>query len=164
MERKSFRLNGRKRTLEVECLRNGTLDVDLETGIVTGFHRGEWKPKRLKKDDDGYLGFFLNRERKHKRGKPIREVRPNGKERHRYRHRRYVLVHRLVKIKAIAAAIGGRNWRSCCKDLPPGIDVNHIGAKHDNRADMIELQTEGANRRRREMTPEEQEEVNACTF
>lgn len=163
MERKSFRLNGRKHTLEVECLRNGTLDVDIETGIVTGFYRGEWRRKALNKDHCGYLGFCLNRERKPKRGKPIRELR-NGKERLRYRRRRYVLVHRLVKIKAIAVALGGHNWRAYVKDLPHGIDVNHRGAKDNNNHLMIEIQTEGANRRRREMTPEEQEQVNACTF
>jgi len=150
-------------SLEVRCLKNGTLDVELQTGKVLGFVRGEWKPKRLKRDEDGYMGFFLVRERKHKRGKPIREIR-NGKERHRWRDRRYVLVHRLVKIKAIAVALGGDNWRQYAKDLPPGIDVNHIGPKDDNRHHRIELQTEGANRRRREMTPEEQEEANNCAF
>lgn len=151
-------------SLEVRCLKNGTLDVELSTGKVLGFVRGEWRHKRLKRDDDGYLMFFLNRERKHKRGKPIREVRPNGTERHRYRDRRCVLVHRLVKIKAIAVALGGKHWRIYCKDLPLGVDVNHIGAKDNNAHDMIELQTEGANRRRREMTPEEQAAINACTF
>lgn len=161
---KTFRPPKGKDSLEVRCLKNGTLDVDMETGKVLGFVRGEWKAKKLKKDKDGYLGFFLNRERKHKRGKPIREVRSNGKVRHRYRDRRYVLVNRLVKIKAIAVALGGHNWRAYAKDLPPGIDVNHRGAKDNNNHLMIELQTEGANRRRREMTPEEQEAVNACTF
>src|SRR3990167_4698859 len=150
-------------SLEVRCLKNGTLDVELMTGKVLGFVRGEWKEKRLKKDDDGYLGFFLNRERKHKRGKPILEMR-NGKERKRWRDRRYVLVNRLVKIKAIAVALGGENWRSFVTALPPGIDVNHIGARDNNAHGMLELQTEAANRRRREMTPEEYEEINQCTF
>lgn len=75
-----------------------------------------------------------------------------------------MLVNRLVKIKAIAWALGGQHWRQYVKDLPPGIDVNHIGARDDNREHMIELQTEGANRRRREMTPEEFEEAQACAF
>ena len=161
---KKIHLRRGKKSLEVRCLRNGTLDVDLETGKVSGFVRGEWKNKRLKKDNDGYMGFHLCRERKSKRGKPIREVRPNGKERNRYRDRRYVLVHRLVKIKAIAVGLRGNNWRQYVKDLPPGIDVNHRGERDNNNHLMIELQTEAANRRRREMTPEEQEEINACTF
>lgn len=161
---KKIHLRRGEDSLEVRCLKNGTLDVELSTGKVLGFVRGEWRYKRLKLDDDGYLGFFLNRERRHKLGKPIREVRPNGKERLRYRDRRYVLVNRLVKIKAIAVALGGQHWRSYCKDLPPGVDVNHIGAKNNNAHDMLELQTEAANRRRREMTPEEQEAINACTF
>lgn len=161
---KKIHLRHGEDSLEVRCLKNGTLDVELSTGKVLGLVRGEWKAKKLKLDDCGYLGFFLNRERKHKRGKPIREVRPNGKERKRYRDRRYVLVNRLVKIKAIAVALGGKNWRNHVKDLPLGVDVNHLGARNNNAHDMLELQTEAANRRRREMTPEELDEINNCTF
>lgn len=154
MSRKSFRLNGRKQTLEIECLRDGTLDCDLDTGAVFSVKNGTKTKKRLKRDADGYLGFFLNREREHKRGTPCREMR-NGKARLRFRSRRYVLAHRLIKIKALAVAKGGCNWREYVCDLPPGIDVNHIGAKDDNRASMLELQTERANRNRTEMTDDE---------
>jgi hypothetical protein len=77
-----------------------------------------------------------------------------------------VLVHRLVKVKALAVAMGGENWRQYVKPLPPGIDVNHIppgegipANRLDNRACMLELQTEAANRSRREMTDEEWERV-----
>jgi hypothetical protein len=148
-------------SLEVTCLRNGTLDVRLTTGEVLGFVRGKWIVKRLKKDDDGYLMFFLNRERKQRRGKPIRERRPNGKERLRYRDRRCVLVHRLVKIKALAVAKGGRRWREYVADLPRGIDVNHDGPKDDNRAWRLTMETERANRSNTEMTDEEWDQLQA---
>ncbi len=148
-------------SLEVECLRNGTLDVCLSTGRVFSIKNGKRVEKKLKLDDDGYLGFYLNRERGHKRGKPSREVR-NGKERLRYRRRRYVLVNRLVKIKSIAKGKGGKNWRQYVADLPRGVDVNHLGARSDNRDSMLELQTERANRSRTVMTDEEFAELQAA--
>lgn len=161
---KKIHLRHGQESLEVKCLRDGTLDVRLSTGVVVGLVRGQWQPKSLRIDEDGYVGFYLNRERQKKLGKPEVERRRNGKLCKRYRERRYVFVHRLVKIKAIALAIGGRNWRKFVKDLPLGVDVNHLGAKDDNRSHMIELATERANRSRDEMTPEEIAAIAACTF
>jgi hypothetical protein len=139
------------------CLRNGTLDVNTDTGIVYGMRSGQWVEKKLTRDDDGYLGFYLARERERRVGKAQRELR-KGKIILRYRNRRYVLVHRLVKLKALAVAKGGQNWRQFVSDKPlRGWDVNHLGAKDDNRNDMLELQSERANRSRTEMTDEEWE-------
>jgi hypothetical protein len=165
MRLKRIHLRRGKESLEVKCLRDGTLDVRLNTGIVLGLVRGAWIPKSLRRDEDGYLGFCLNREKVDRRGKPSTERR-GRKIVHRYRERRYVLVHRLVKIKAIAVALGGRNWRKFARDLPPGIDVNHLPGvrRDDNRHRGIELATERANRARDEMTPEEIEAVNNCPF
>lgn len=109
-------------SLEVEALRDGTLDVDLATGLVYGVRGNLTKQRKLDYDRDGYLYFWLNREKKDRRGKPERCRKSN---RNRYRRRRVVLVHRLVKIKALAVAKGGRNWRKYVTDLPRGIDVNH---------------------------------------
>ena len=153
-EKKVFLRYG-ETSLEVQCLRDGTLDVDIETGEVFSVRNGVRTARRLKRDEDGYLGFYLNRERKRKQGKPERDRDRNGKERLRYRKRRYVRVNRIVKIVAIAKAKGGKNWRQYCCDLPAGIDVNHLGARDDNRAKMLDLQTGLANRARREMTDEE---------
>jgi hypothetical protein len=51
------------------------------------------------------------------------------------------------------------NWRQYVTDLPVGIDVNHIGAKDDNRHTMLELQTERANRSRTEMSDQEWQQL-----
>lgn len=138
-------------SLEVLCLRDGTLDVDLETGDVFSV-RGDKRTKRkLDPDDDGYLCFWLNRERKDRRGKAERDG-----NRKRYRYRRVVLAHRLVKIKHLAVAKGGSKWRQYATDLPRGVDVNHIDrVRHHNWADNLELQTEAVNRARGEMTEQE---------
>lgn len=159
--RKYIHLPAGSESLEVKCLRDGSLDVNTATGVVYGIRNGERVKKRLKKDEDGYLGFFLARERDAKRGKPVREIRC-GKERFRFRNRRYVLVHRLVKIKALAVAKGGKNWRQFVSDAPlRGWDVNHLGEKDDNRNHMLELQSERANRSRTEMTDEELAQVQS---
>lgn len=159
--RKSIHTPADTEPLEVQCLKDGTLDCCLETGDVFSVRRGKRTKMRLRTDVDGYLGFSLNRERATKRGKPWREMR-DGKERLRYRSRRYVLVNRLIKIKALAVAKGGDNWRSFVSAKPlRGLDVNHIGKRSDNRNCMLELQTERANRSRSPMTDEEYAELQA---
>jgi hypothetical protein len=162
MRRKKVHLEPGRESLEVLCLRDGSLDVSLSTGVVYGIQRGRRVMKRLNEDKDGYLGFFLNREKGERRGKPIRERLRNGTERLRFRHRRYVLVNRLVKIKAIAVGKGGRNWRQFVADLPRGVDVNHLAARNDNRARLLELSTERANRGRTELHDEELEQLRAA--
>lgn len=149
MRRKYIHAKGEP--LEVQCLKDGTLDVLLRDGTVFGKNR---KPLKLHKDKDGYWGFWLNRERKGKRGKPERD----GK-RERYRNRRYVLVHRLVKIKAIAVGLGGLNWRKYVSELPiRGLDVNHTRGKDNNGANYLEIATERANRGKTEMSEAEYRE------
>lgn len=157
-----------RETLECLCLRDGTLDVSLITGEVTTRARGRYKQVKLSADKDGYLHFNLSRERKDRRGKPEIERR-GGKEVKRYRIRRYVRVHRLVKMKdqAIKASHAARSndWRSYVKNLPRGVDVNHVDFTRDNNAnDNLTLQTEAANRGRREMTQEELDAIAECTF
>jgi hypothetical protein len=144
-----------KPSLEVQCLRDGTLDVDIETGEVFSIRNGRSVKRQLRLDEDGYYCFQLNRERKRKQGKPEIDYRREGASRLRYRNRRYVRVHRLVKIKALAVAKGGRNWRQYVQDLPLGIDVNHLNGKTDNNHLNLELQTELAHRSHKEMTDEE---------
>lgn len=155
--RKYVHLRIGEESLEVKCLRDGTLDCDLETGEVFSVKNGQRIKRSLFKDADGYLFFTLNRERSKKAGKPERDLR--GKL--RYRHRRSVLVHRLVKIKAIAYGKGGENWREFVTDLPRGVDVNHLGERDDNRQHKLELQSEAANRAKRKMTNEEWAELQA---
>lgn len=137
-------------SLEVRCLRDGSLDVDLDSGRVFSTINGKTRERKLIADKDGYLRFLLNRERSQKRGKPQRD----GKKL-RYRKSRQVLVNRLVKIKALAVAKGGANWRLYVADLPRGVDVNHLGPRDDNRSHQLELQTERANRSKKAMTAEE---------
>lgn len=156
--RKHIHLPPGVESLEVRCLRDGSLDCCLETGRVFGLVRGEWVEKRLRYDADGYLHFDLNRDRKKRVGRPERCR--NG--RLRFRERRCVRVNRLVKIKAIAVAKGGSNWRQHVADLPRGVDVNHLGARDDNRASMLELMTERANRSRTEMNDDEWEALRAA--
>lgn len=145
-------------SLEVECLRDGTLDVDLETGEAFSVRKGVRTKRRLRTDEDGYKMFYLNRERSDKRGGKEYCRRKKG---FRYRRRRGVFVHRIVKIKAIAIAKGGdQNWRQYVEDLPRGVDVNHWDRNRaNNRAGNLELQTELANRSRRAMTQAELESV-----
>jgi hypothetical protein len=137
--------------------------VSLTTGEVFSLVRGKRKRFILSEDKDGYLHVHLARERSDRRGKPEIEVR-NGKRIERYRNRRYVRVNRLVKMKSLAVAKGGSDWRKYVKDLPRGVDVNHKGDRKDNHHMRLTLETELANRMKREMTPEEQAEINACPF
>lgn len=146
-------------SLEVRCLRDGSLDCDLETGDVFSVRGDVRKKRRPGPDKDGYLAINLNREKEKKLGKP--EIERRGKERiKRYRHRRFVMVHRLVKIKALAVAKGASQWRQYVTDLPRGVDVDHLDRnRSNNRADNLALKTELANRSNREMTEEEWQEL-----
>lgn len=141
-------------SLEVLCLRDGTLDVCLETGKVFGIRGGKRKVRKIRVDEDGYHSIYLNREKKDRRGKFEKDNRRNSR---RWRYRRLVFVHRLVKIKALAIAKGGStNWRQFATDLPRGIDVNHVDRnRSNNHHGNLELQTEKANRTRGEMTEED---------
>ena len=148
--------------LEVECLRDGTLDVCLTTGRVWSLYGGKKKQLKTRLDDDGYVVFDLSRAPNgQKRGRHVEYVSflkdKTLKRRTRWRRRRKVFVHRLVKIKALAFAKGGQKWREYVNDLPRGIDVNHIGRKDDNRAYMLNLETERANRARVKMDQKEWE-------
>jgi hypothetical protein len=156
--RKFVHLPPGEESLEVKCLRDGSLDVCLDCGSVYSVRGSRRIKRRLYADEDGYLSFTLNREKRKRTGKPERDG-----SRNRWRKRRNVLVHRLVKIKAIAVAKGGSNWRSFVCDLPRAVDVNHINSiRSDNRAENLELMTERANRLRRPATDEELEELKAC--
>lgn len=151
---------GKRLPLEVECLKDGSLDCDLQTGEVFSVRKGVPRPMAIYPDKDGYLCFSLRRECKPPRGKP--EAIPGSKGRTRFRLRRWVRVNRLIKTKAIAVAKGGRNWRAFLQALPAGVDVNHIdGGRDNNVADNLELSTELANRSRRDMSDEEFEELLA---
>jgi hypothetical protein len=161
---KKIHLPPGEESLECQCLRDGTLDVNLTTGEVFSLVGSKRKRMKFGEDRDGYLHIWLARERSDRRGKPEIEMLRNGKRVKRYRRRRYVRVNRLVKMKALAVALGGDQWRKYVADLPRGVDVNHTGARNDNRAHKLTLETERANRTRSEMTPEEQAEINACPF
>lgn len=146
--------------LEVECLANGTLDCDLATGEVFSIRKGIPRPMALQPDKDGYPCFSLRRECKPPKGKP--EACHRRKGHMRFRRRRWVRVNRLIKVKAIAVAKGGRNWRAFVQPLPMGVDVNHLdGCRTNNVSDNLELSTEIANRSRREMSDEEFQELLA---
>jgi hypothetical protein len=120
---------------------------------------------KIKIDADGYCHFYLNRERRDRRGKHETERRSNGVVKKRYRIRRFVSVHRLVKMKAIAIGVGGYEWRLYVKDLPRGVDVNHRDKNRQNNHHMnLALQTENANRSQRELSQEEADQIAACTF
>lgn len=149
----------RRVNLEVLCLRQGSLDVDVLTGEVFSVRRGAHWPMKLREDKDGYLCFGLNRDSK-SRGKACKCKR-TGKV--RYRVYRWVRVNRLVKIKAMAIAKGGRNWRKFVADLPLGVDVNHIDTdRQNNNHENLELSTERANRARKELSEEELAKLQAA--
>ncbi len=162
---KKIHLSYGETSLECLCLRDGSLDVNLVTGEVTSVARGRPKAMKIKVDHDGYLHFYLNRERPDRRGKAEVSRGPGGEVKKRYRIRRFVAVHRLVKMKELAIKAGGDAWRDHVRDLPRGIDVDHGDrnrANNDYR--NLSLKTDSANRGKREMTPEEAAEVAACTF
>ncbi len=137
------------------ALRDGSLDVDLKTGIPYGA-RG---PMKTRIDKYGYVTFVLCR--KVTRGGTV--VKIAGKERRR--KLMTVLVHRLAMMKHLAVQHHGDSWREHVKDLPGTLDVNHVhdhnqvADRTDNRIRNLRLETLMANRRRRPMTPEEEAEV-----
>jgi len=162
---KRVHLPAGKESLECRCLRDGSLDVSLITGEVISFALGKRHVMALLRDRDGYLHISLNRERPDRRGKASEERGRDGKLRKRYRERRFVRLNRLVMMKRLAVEAGGRQWREFVKDLPRGVDVNHDDlVRHNNHHENLRMQTEAANRGRRENTPEEQAEIDACTF
>lgn len=153
-------------SLECLCLRDGTLDVDLITGVVTSRVKGRReRVLTLAADKDGYLHVHLSRERPDRRGTPKFERNRKGDVISRHRNRRYVRVHRLVKMKELAVKKGGIDWRPHVKDLPLGVDIDHGDLNRaNNHHENLTLKTEAANRGKREMTQEEADEIAACTF
>jgi hypothetical protein len=136
-----------RETLECKRLKDGTLDVCLKTGKVFGARGQEMA---INPDKDGYLCVCIHREKKQRRGKPERSG-----ESVRFRERRTVLVHRLVKMKAIAVALGGHNWRLYVRDIR-GIDVNHFDrSRTNNHHENLMLESEATNRARAEATADE---------
>lgn len=111
-------------SLMVRCLRDGSLDVDLETGNVWSWKRGEWcQPVKTRRDEDGYVKFTLSRKApKSSRKRPDRDG--------RRREHMTVFVHRLVMVKKIAVAANEERWRTVLRDLPGSTEVHH---KDENR-------------------------------
>ncbi len=103
---------------------------------------GKHGPIKTRNNNKGYESFSLHRSKE-------------GRSR-----KRTVLVHRLVKAKAIAFAVGGKEWRKWVKPLPRCVDVEHLNAKKwDNRNLNLELQDYGTNRPRVHMTEKEREQI-----
>lgn len=104
-------------SLMVHCLRDGSLDVDLHTGAVWSWRRGDWcRLVKVRTDEDGYIKFTLSRESKTKRKKDR-----DG----RRREHMTVFVHRLVMVKKIAVAANKERWRTVVRDLPGNTEVHH---------------------------------------
>lgn len=146
--------------LEVKLLRDGKIDADLETGLIYSV-RGEKRTLlKINTTEKGYCYVQLGEERSDRQGKFQRDG-----ERRRYRTRRNAFVNRIVKIKAVAVAMGGRNWRNHVRPLPRGVDVNHWNRdRSDNRADNLELATQLANRLRRAQTEGEIDSIHEDVF
>lgn len=117
----------------VRCLRDGTLDVDLETGRVESWARGDWvRFLNVREDEDGYLKFTLSRESKSRRRKDR-----NG----RRREHMTVFVHRLVMVKKIAVAANPDRWRTVVRDLHGDTDVHHKDhVRSNNVSDNLTLE------------------------
>lgn len=109
----------------VRCLRDGSLDVDLETGKVWTWKRGMWcQPIKTRVDEDGYVKFTLSREApKSSRKRPDRDG--------RRREHMTVFVHRLVMVKKIAVAANEERWRTVVRDLPGSTEVHHKNEQRD---------------------------------
>jgi hypothetical protein len=143
-------------TLARRCLRDGSIDVDLATGVVTSFARyPKGRVLKLTIDEDGYEKFKLCR------NVSKRLVRkPDRWGRHRWQMD--VFVHRLVRMKAtavkraVAEAGDADRWREYVRDLPCGVDVNHIDRdRRNNAAANLRLETEDCNRRGGDMDEED---------
>jgi hypothetical protein len=139
-------------TLLCRCLRDGSLDADLESGAIVSFARYEVGiPIKVRSDADGYLIFDLHRDVS---GRLIRKKDRDGRRRWRMQCR----VHRAVKMKAVAVAKAteaGRpeSWREYVADIPPRIDVDHLDAdRTNNAAANLSLASERLNRNGRELT------------
>lgn len=111
------------RSLLCTCLRDGTLDVDLLTGLVTSLVGGKVKEISCIPDHSDYLRFCLCRERSTRRKKTACG---------RKRWRQTCGVHRLVIIKKIAIAKSADDWRDFVEDIPPTLHVDHIDLNRQN--------------------------------
>lgn len=122
-------------SLMVRCLRDGSLDVDLETGKVWTWKRGDWcQPVRTRRDEDGYVKFTLSR-----------EAPPSSRKRRdrdgRRREHMTVFVHRLVMVKKIAIAANEERWRNVVRDLPGSTEVHHKDeVRHHNWSENLTLE------------------------
>lgn len=143
-------------SLAAECLRDGTLDVDLRTGEPSGM-KG---PIRTKPDRDGYRTFTLSRDVP-RGGRLFSERTPSGRRTMRRRRQQTVVVHRLVVMKHLAserALAEGKpgTWREYVVDLPITVDVDHEDRNRaNNRVDNLRLRQPLPNRQRYAMTEEE---------
>lgn len=116
----------------VRCLRDGTLDVSLTTGIVISLTRGRRRYLRTRLDEDGYRKFTLSRESKTKRKQDAAG---------RRREHMTVFVHRLVMVKKIAVAANPERWRTVVRDLPGSTEVHHKDEDTgNNRGDNLTLE------------------------
>lgn len=149
------------KSLVVECIRNGWLDVDVDTAeVVTTFRRRVVRSVHI--DRDGYAGFTLNVERKDKRGKPTIQRTASGKIVKRYRRRQYVMVHRLVLAKKMMVEKHGDNWRAKFFELPLSLDVDHVDTNPGNNAGgNLRLRFPCVNRGWVTLTPEQQAKADA---
>lgn len=120
-------------SLMVRCLRDGTLDVDLRTGRVESWARGDWvRMVKVRVDEDGYEKFTLSRE--------SRRVRKKDRDGRRREHMT-VFVHRLAMVKKIAVAANPDRWRTVVRDLPGDTDVHHKDhCKQNNAANNLTLE------------------------
>lgn len=147
-------------SLETILLREGLIDVDLDTGLVFSVRNGIRVPMAISLTKKGYAYVQLQKEKSRKQGSQHRDG-----ARTRYRTRRNALVHRIVKIKSIAVAMGGSRWRDHVRPLPRRVDVNHIDRnRFNNAASNLELQTEAANRARQESKDHEIDSLHEGVF
>lgn len=134
-----------KTSLLGDCLRDGTLIVNVETGecftMLGRYGRRLKEPAKIKTriDEDGYEKFSLSRECKDKRRRPD--------SRGRRVRRQEVFVHKAVWM----AKNGG-------VEIAPGVEVNHRKGPSNNWRNL-ELSTKEANSCHRAMTLEEQMKV-----
>ena len=111
------------RSLLCTCLRDGTLDVDLETGEILSLLRKKPHVITCIPDHSGYLRFYLHRERKTLRRKTVDK-----------RWRQTCGVHRAVLMKKFAVNKSPDNWREFVEDIPPTLHVDHVDRNNQNNA------------------------------